>query len=82
MQVATSSYITENDFPEEREESLRSIFSPRKPQSFYIVFSTFIVATMVIGSIIFLAFLSTRKNWNVSNWFKIVILSESKQIPG
>lgn len=35
--------------------------NPEKPKAYYIVLGTFIFGTMIVGSIIFLAFLSIRK---------------------
>lgn len=37
------------------------ILSPEKPKTYYIVIGTFLFGTMVVGSAIFMAFLSVRK---------------------
>lgn len=51
---------TEDSFTNGNSDSQTHV-RPEKPKAFYIVFGTFLFLTMIVGSIIFLAFLSIRK---------------------
>lgn len=44
------------------DESQEHLNPPVKPKAYYVVFGTFIFLTMVVGSVLFLSFLSTRKD--------------------
>lgn len=60
MRETTRSSIEES-FHDNIEESQINLPRVGKPKAFYIVFGGFIFLTMIVGSIIFLAFLSIRK---------------------
>lgn len=62
MQQGTSKEIRPvNEILDEDGDISQVNLAPEKPKTYYIVLGTFIFATMVVGSIIFLAFLSLRK---------------------